>query len=59
MLVHLGGTMVPSPKMAPLAVMVTMNAKQGVDMLQLMQRHMTILIHYNGYNVSTNCLLVH
>ena len=51
MLVHLGGTTVPSPKMSPLAVMVTMDAKQGVEMMQLMRPDVTIPIHYDDYEV--------
>ncbi|RAL00774.1 MBL fold metallo-hydrolase [Aspergillus ibericus CBS 121593] len=34
MLVHLGGTTVPSPAMLPLAMMVTMDAKQGVELMR-------------------------
>lgn len=51
MLVHLGGTTVPSPKMSPLAVMVTMDAKQGVELLRLIKPDVTIPIHYDDYEV--------
>lgn len=49
MLVHLGGTMIPGPS-APL-VMVTMDAKQGVQLQQLMNPDITIPIHYDDYTV--------
>lgn len=51
MLVHLGGTTVPSPKMSPFAVMVTMDAKQGVELMQLMRPDVTIPIHFDDYEV--------
>lgn len=51
MLAHLGGTTVPSPSLAPLALMVTMDAKQGVQLIQLIQPDLTIPIHYDDYNV--------
>lgn len=51
MLVHLGGTTVPSPTMSPLAVMVTMDAKQGVELLRLIKPDVTIPIHYDDYEV--------
>jgi L-ascorbate metabolism protein UlaG (beta-lactamase superfamily) len=44
MLVHLGGTTIPSPSV-PL-LMVTMDAKQGVQLMQLVQPDVTIPIHY-------------
>ena len=44
MLVHLGGTTIPSPKV-PL-LMVTMDAKQGIELLQLINPDVTIPIHY-------------
>jgi L-ascorbate metabolism protein UlaG (beta-lactamase superfamily) len=49
MLVHLGGTTIPSPKM-PL-LMVTMDGKQGVQLVQLVKPDITIPIHYNDYDV--------
>ena len=44
MLVHLGGTTIPGPSM-PL-LMVTMDAKQGVQLMQLIQPDVTVPIHY-------------
>ncbi len=49
MLVHLGGTTIPGPSMPFL--MVTMDAKQGLKLMQLMRPDVTIPIHYDGYNV--------
>ncbi|KAI1083140.1 Metallo-hydrolase/oxidoreductase [Whalleya microplaca] len=49
MLVHLGGTTIPGPSM-PL-LMVTMDAEQGVKMMELMNPDLTIPIHYDDYNV--------
>ncbi|KAI9818082.1 MAG: hypothetical protein M1827_000707 [Pycnora praestabilis] len=49
MLVHLGGTTIPSPSM-PL-LMVTMDAKQGLQLLQLINPDLTIPIHYDDYDV--------
>lgn len=51
MLAHLGGTTVPSPALAPLALMVTMDAEQGVQMIRLIQPDLTIPIHYDDYEV--------
>lgn len=51
MLIHLGGTTVPSPAMLPLAVMVTMDAKQGLQLIQLIKPDLTIPIHYDDYDV--------
>jgi L-ascorbate metabolism protein UlaG (beta-lactamase superfamily) len=48
MLVHLGGTTIPGPKM-PL-LMVTMDAKQGVQLMQLINPDLTIPIHYDDYD---------
>jgi L-ascorbate metabolism protein UlaG (beta-lactamase superfamily) len=44
MLIHLGGTTIPSPSI-PL-LMVTMDAKQGIQLMQLVQPDITIPIHY-------------
>lgn len=44
MLIHLGGTTIPSPKV-PL-LMVTMDAEQGVQLMQLINPDLTIPIHY-------------
>ncbi|MCJ1482310.1 hypothetical protein MMC06_002474 [Schaereria dolodes] len=49
MLVHLGGTTIPSPSL-PL-LMVTMDAKQGLEMVQLINPDLTIPIHYDDYDV--------
>ncbi|KAL1982601.1 hypothetical protein VTN96DRAFT_1187 [Rasamsonia emersonii] len=51
MLVHLGGTTVPTPSLLPLAVMVTMDAKQGLELVQLIKPDLTIPIHYDDYEV--------
>jgi len=44
MLIHLGGTTIPGPSM-PL-LMVTMDAKQGVELVRLISPDLTIPIHY-------------
>lgn len=44
MLVHLGGTTIPSPSI-PL-LMVTMDAKQGLELVRLINPDLTIPIHY-------------
>jgi len=49
MLIHLGGTTIPSPTV-PL-LMVTMDAKQGVELVRLINPDVTIPIHYDDYNV--------
>ncbi|KAF2635577.1 Metallo-hydrolase/oxidoreductase [Massarina eburnea CBS 473.64] len=49
MLIHLGGTTIPGPNM-PL-LMVTMDAKQGVELMQLIKSDVTIPIHYDDYDV--------
>lgn len=49
MLVHLGGTTIPGPRV-PL-LMVTMDAKQGVQLMQLINPDLTIPIHYDDYDV--------
>ncbi|KAJ5781904.1 uncharacterized protein N7518_010387 [Penicillium psychrosexuale] len=55
MLVHLGGTTIPSPLvgrlMEPLALTVTMDAGQGLQLIQLIQPDVTIPIHYDDYDV--------
>ena len=43
-LLHLGGTKV-------LGILVTMDAKQGVEVIRLLQPHTSIPIHYNDYTV--------
>ncbi|KAL9090857.1 MAG: hypothetical protein Q9165_005065 [Trypethelium subeluteriae] len=49
MLIHLGGTTIPSPSV-PL-LMVTMDAKQGIELVQLINPDVTIPIHYDDYDV--------
>lgn len=49
MLIHLGGTTIPSPKI-PL-LMVTMDHKQGIQLMQLIKPDLTIPIHYDDYDV--------
>ncbi|KAA6407431.1 MAG: hypothetical protein FRX48_08674 [Lasallia pustulata] len=49
MLVHLGGTTIPSPSV-PL-LMVTMDAKQGLELVRLINPDLTIPIHYDDYDV--------
>lgn len=49
MLVHLGGTTVPSPSM-PL-LMVTMDAKMGLQLVQMVGPDITVPIHYDDYDV--------
>ncbi|KAK1238517.1 hypothetical protein MKX07_006663 [Trichoderma sp. CBMAI-0711] len=49
MLVHLGGTTIPGAS-APL-VMVTMDAKQGIQLIHLIQPDVTIPIHFDDYDV--------
>ncbi|KAH8175209.1 beta-lactamase superfamily protein [Sarocladium implicatum] len=49
MLVHLGGTTVPSPAL-PVA-MVTMDGKQGVQLMELVKPRVTVPIHYDDYSV--------
>ncbi|KAH6612867.1 beta-lactamase superfamily domain-containing protein [Chaetomium sp. MPI-SDFR-AT-0129] len=49
MLVHLGGTTIPGPKM-PL-LMVTMDGVQGVQLMKLVEPDVTVPIHYDDYDV--------
>ncbi|KAL2127498.1 hypothetical protein VTI74DRAFT_10630 [Chaetomium olivicolor] len=49
MLIHLGGTTIPGPKM-PL-LMVTMDAKQGVQLMRLVDPDVTVPIHFDDYDV--------
>lgn len=44
MLIHLGGTTIPSPSV-PL-LMVTMDAKQGLELVRLINPDLTIPIHF-------------
>ncbi|XDG06644.1 hypothetical protein ABKA04_006259 [Annulohypoxylon sp. FPYF3050] len=54
MLIHLGGTTIPGPSM-PL-LMVTMDAKQGIQLMQLINPDLTIPIHYDDYDVFLSSL---
>ncbi|KAJ1329865.1 N-acyl-phosphatidylethanolamine-hydrolyzing phospholipase D [Microdochium nivale] len=49
MLVHLGGTTIPGPKV-PL-LMVTMDAEQGFKLMQLIDPDVTIPVHFDDYDV--------
>lgn len=49
MLVHLGGTTIPLPSV-PL-LMVTMDAEQGIQLMQLINPDVTIPIHFDDYDV--------
>jgi L-ascorbate metabolism protein UlaG (beta-lactamase superfamily) len=49
MLVHLGGTTIMGPKL-PL-IMVTMDGKQGLQLMRLMDPDVTIPIHFDDYDV--------
>ncbi|KAI0146986.1 Metallo-hydrolase/oxidoreductase [Xylariaceae sp. FL1272] len=49
MLIHLGGTTIPGPN-APL-LMVTMDGKQGVELMKLLNPDLTIPIHFDDYSV--------
>lgn len=54
MLIHLGGTTVPSPSI-PL-LMVTMDAKQGIELLRLIKPDITIPIHYEYASISVGII---
>ncbi|KAL5334107.1 beta-lactamase superfamily domain-containing protein [Aspergillus crustosus] len=56
MLIHLGGTTVPHPSLSPFTLMVTMDAKQGVELMQLVKPDVTIPIHYDDYDVFASSL---
>jgi len=49
MLIHLGGTTIPGPSI-PL-LMVTMDAEQGIKLMNLVHPDITIPIHYDDYEV--------
>jgi L-ascorbate metabolism protein UlaG (beta-lactamase superfamily) len=49
MLVHLGGTTIPSPNV-PL-LMVTMDATQGLQLVRLINSDLTIPIHFDDYDI--------
>ncbi|KAK5652860.1 hypothetical protein OQA88_9526 [Cercophora sp. LCS_1] len=54
MLVHLGGTTIPSPKM-PL-LMVTMDAAMGVKLMRLVEPEVTVPVHFDDYSVMVSGL---
>lgn len=60
MLAHLGGTTIPSPlvgrAMGSLSLMVTMDAEQGLQLIQLIRPDLTIPIHYDDYDVFASSL---
>ncbi|KAJ9097651.1 hypothetical protein QFC21_004687 [Naganishia friedmannii] len=49
LLIHLGGTTIPGPH-APL-LMVTMDGKQGIQLVQLISPKLTIPVHIDDYDV--------
>ncbi|KAI0419094.1 Metallo-hydrolase/oxidoreductase [Xylaria grammica] len=49
MIVHLGGTTIPGPNM-PL-LMVTMDARQGAELMRLLNPNLTIPVHFDDYSV--------
>jgi len=49
LLIHLGGTTIPGPHL-PL-LMVTMDAKQGIKLVQLIKPKVTLPIHFDDYDV--------
>ena len=53
-LIHLGGTTILNPKL-PL-LMVTMDAKEGLQPLQLIRPGVAIPFHFNDYNVFLSLL---
>jgi L-ascorbate metabolism protein UlaG (beta-lactamase superfamily) len=54
MLIHLGGTTIPSPNM-PL-LMVTMDTLQGLGLVRLINPDVTIPIHFDDYDVFLSLL---
>ncbi|KFY31892.1 hypothetical protein V493_00699 [Pseudogymnoascus sp. VKM F-4281 (FW-2241)] len=48
MLIHLGGTTIPEPDQP---FLVTMDAFQGLQLMQLIQPDITIPIHYDDYDI--------
>jgi L-ascorbate metabolism protein UlaG (beta-lactamase superfamily) len=51
---HLGGTRIPG--VLGLGVLVTMDARQGADLLELVRPRTTVPIHYDDYGVFTSPL---
>ncbi|OJJ57426.1 hypothetical protein ASPSYDRAFT_46571 [Aspergillus sydowii CBS 593.65] len=56
MILHLGAAMVPSPSLTPFTLMVTMNAKQGVELMQLVKPDITIPVHFDDYDIMSESL---
>ncbi|KAI0458495.1 Metallo-hydrolase/oxidoreductase [Xylaria acuta] len=54
MIVHLGGTTIPGP-MVPL-LMVTMDARQGVELMRLLNPDLAIPVHFDDYSVMLSSL---
>ncbi|OJJ49083.1 hypothetical protein ASPZODRAFT_150029 [Penicilliopsis zonata CBS 506.65] len=48
MLVHLGSVSVPSPRMGALSMRMSMDGKQGVELIRKIGPGVTIPIHYDG-----------
>ena len=53
LMIHLGGTTIPGPHL-PL-LMVTMDAKQGIKLVQLIKPKVTLPIHYDGAYIVMSC----
>ncbi|KAI9932653.1 hypothetical protein MW887_008902 [Aspergillus wentii] len=56
MLAHLGGTTLPTPALSPMTRMTTMDAKQGVELMQLIKPDVVIPIHYGDYEAFASSL---
>ncbi|KAI2795250.1 hypothetical protein POX_a01855 [Penicillium oxalicum] len=56
MLAHLGGTMIPSPAVSPLAFQVSMDAGQAVRLIKLMEPTVMIPLHFEDYVNQTGSL---
>ncbi|KAI1433680.1 Metallo-hydrolase/oxidoreductase [Xylaria sp. CBS 124048] len=55
MIAHLGGTTIGGPKV-PL-IMVTMDAKQGIELMRLLNPDLTIPVHFDDYDIMLSSLL--
>ncbi|KAL4741921.1 hypothetical protein BDV11DRAFT_203218 [Aspergillus similis] len=53
---HLGATMVPSLSLMPFTVMATMNAEQGVELMQLVKPDITTRVHFNDCDVMSESI---
>lgn len=53
LIVHLGGTTIPGPHL-PL-LMVTMDAKQGIKLVQLIKPKVTLPVHFDGERYTRLC----